>query len=770
MGRLLEEDQLQEIFVAFASGTDFQQKIIEEAAKSAGGPQRQITPWSRCDASGHPIQSSVEGWIKSCTSFIADISVPNHNVTYELGYAIGLQKPFRLIRAKRLDFTRIREIGLIDTLIHDSYDFQPSLVSIFRKDLPKNRWQEAKRKQGQPVFVLQPPRPMDWSQKATSAIKKVARLKFRNFNPSEISRLTASELYEMVSSSFGCVFFWMDDQSASAFLHNQRTAFGYGVARSLNIPSLLIAHQSSKLPLDVHDLADRWEHLEQIDELVENLRNQVLEEILAYSEKQGDDKPVGLEAINLGEPVAENEQSNLGSFFLETEGFARALNGQSNILIGRKGSGKSAIFLQVRDIIRSDKTNIVIDLMPEGYSLIKFKEFVLDYVGYGTRKEIISAFWQYVIWLEIAYKILEKDSQRAKHDHETMVRYQKLEEAFLARVDTGKGDFSERLQKLSDNIVRRFSTHFDGNAQDQIPSSKILEIIYGYGIKDIRDQIIDYLDHKGMIFFLFDNLDRFWTPGGYNEDDATILVGLAEAMQEIERRFRKDGKEFRWVLFVRSDVYEFLISGMADYGKLSTRSIEWTDREQMKALLDLRLTYATADTLPHAKISDISESFVFGTPVLDFLVNSSLMRPRYLIRLVETARRRALTLEHAKISEADYEFALKELGWQVLEDLDRECRDLIPNSSELIFELLSLRDDLTAAKVKYVAQRCVKDPSELQKLLDVLLWSGALGVMEKDNAKYIYDTGYKRQYLASLIRNNPDLQIVIHPTLCATAE
>jgi ABC-type phosphonate transport system ATPase subunit len=42
-----------------------------------------------------------------------------------------------------------------------------------------------------------------------------------------------------------------------------------------------------------------------------------------------------------------------------------------NIVVGRKGAGKTALFIQIRDKIRSDKRNVVVDLKPEGYQLLK---------------------------------------------------------------------------------------------------------------------------------------------------------------------------------------------------------------------------------------------------------------------------------------------------------------------------------------------------------------------------------------------------------------
>ena len=43
------------------------------------------------------------------------------------------------------------------------------------------------------------------------------------------------------------------------------------------------------------------------------------------------------------------------------------------VIAGRKGSGKSALFFQVRNKLREDKRNVVLDLHPEGFQLRKLK-------------------------------------------------------------------------------------------------------------------------------------------------------------------------------------------------------------------------------------------------------------------------------------------------------------------------------------------------------------------------------------------------------------
>ncbi len=753
-----------ETFVAYASGNSYHADIITKAAEEASTGERKLVPWSTADTSGIPIAGSVETWIQRADSFVADISQVNDNVTYEVGFAIGLGKPVRLIRSEHIDFHPVKKIALLDTLGHDPYTLQHTLVRVLKKRDESPRWPEVPKNRNAPVFLLNPPKPNELSQRVTSGIKKTARLKFRSFNPAEVSRLNASEAYEMALSSYGIVLYWLSSNSDESLRNNQRAAFVFGLAKAHAIPTLLLAHEKDELPLDLADQATRWYELSDIDKLIRTFRDDVADLQHDFVEQKSNVESL-IAQINCGDPTAENEAAALSDYFLETDGYQRTLVGEANVLVGRKGSGKTAVFLQVRDRTRSHKDNIVIDLIPDGYQLIKMKEFILDQLNFGAKKEVVAAFWEYVLWLEIAYKLLEKDKLRAARDHRLLPQYEQLERFFSSRVDTGAGDFSERLKRLSQQIVERFSSH-SGRAAN-LSSSEVLNIVYGEDIRQLRDAVSGYLKIKGYVFFLLDNLDRFWTPGGFNDDDAQIVIGLIESMQEITRKLAKQKIGFRWAIFVRSDVYEFLVRGMADYGKLAVQSLEWTDRELLKVLFERRVQSAVSGLSWKDLWNQVSASSVQGKPVLDFLVDGSLMRPRYLIRLFETARRRAITFNRSKIEEDDYKFALNELGWQVIEDLSREVADLIPDGGDLLFEILQAGSDLTASKLRYLVAKKLTSAEAVEKLLDVMIWSGCVGVNDGDSVKYIFDYGYKRQYMATLINKDSEAKLELHPTLVA---
>jgi hypothetical protein len=80
----------------------------------------------------------------------------------------------------------------------------------------------------------------------------------------------------------------------------------------------------------------------------------------------------------------------------------------------------------------------MVDLRPEGYQLIKLKEDILKYLSEGARQHLITAFWEYLILLEVAYKLLEKDKPVYKHNHEIYELYVELTGRTALRTSAGR--------------------------------------------------------------------------------------------------------------------------------------------------------------------------------------------------------------------------------------------------------------------------------------------------------------------------------------------
>jgi hypothetical protein len=128
---------------------------------------------------------------------------------------------------------------------------------LINREAPINAWHMAERDRKQPVYVLTPPTPSQFSTSLLSAVKKQGKQKFRSFNVREIARLTAQDAWHQAVASFGIVATWQDTSDLEARRNNQRAAFLAGIGRGLGIPVLLIAHTRSVLPADLADEAVR---------------------------------------------------------------------------------------------------------------------------------------------------------------------------------------------------------------------------------------------------------------------------------------------------------------------------------------------------------------------------------------------------------------------------------------------------------------------------------------------------------------------------------
>lgn len=180
-------------FVAFSSADPIVSDTITGACEAARTPEHDFSPWNRNDTSGQPIDKSVHGWVGTANALLADISEPNHNVVYEIALALGLGIPVRLIRAANKDRKQLEEIGLLHNIGHDDYRSRADLVEIMQRPFTTPPWPRPKKNREAPVYILQASALDDLQRRSTSGIKKIMKMRFRNFNPREIDRLTATE-------------------------------------------------------------------------------------------------------------------------------------------------------------------------------------------------------------------------------------------------------------------------------------------------------------------------------------------------------------------------------------------------------------------------------------------------------------------------------------------------------------------------------------------------------------------------------------------------
>lgn len=743
-------------FVAYASKPEMVGQTIEAALRiyETRHNGNSFASWQENDIAGRFLVDPILEHIDASQCLVADVTVLNFNVTYEIGYAIGAGKRVILVRNRSIESNEgeIKQVGIYDTLGYQTYANAEDLYQILAslKDFAPLKI-EAPANTGAPVYLLQFPYNTDAQVRIISCVKK-ARIRYRSFDPTEQSRLSATEAIDNVASSLGVVVPLAPAAMSEARIHNLRGAFIAGLAQGMRKICALIQSGSDPVPLDYRDLVEEFRHPDQINEIIEKFALDVTEGLQAQG-RVAPPKSGLLASLDMGSSTAENEFVNLGEYYVQTDQFRRALRGEVRIVTGRKGSGKTAVFSQVRDHIRPDRQKIVLDLKPEGYQLRKFKEQVLDLLEEGTREHTVTAFWEYLLLLEVAHKILEKDRSQHLKNHELYEPYQRLAALYRDEKYSQEGDFSERMLRLVERISDEFKRRYPEEQQRRLNRQEVTEFLYLHDIRSLRKELQDYMLLKQGLWILFDNLDKGWSAHGVADTDLLLIRCLLDATRKIEQALSARGVECHTLVFLRQDIYSLVVDSTPDRGKELSVSLDWAEADLLRDMIEERLVYNGLDKRAGFEVlwREICVSLIKGEESSQYLIERSLMRPRFLLNLISHCRGFAVNFGHEKIQVEDVEKGLSAFSTDLIYDIDLEIRDMLPFAEDVLYSFLGHTAQVREQEfVDIFGKRFT--PEQARKIVNLLLWYGVLGVMRSNGEiAYIYSVNYDMKRLNAIL-------------------
>ncbi len=740
---------------------------IESGVTLVNDDQIKIETWKALDIAGHFISTEVVDAIKRSDFVVADITLLNFNVTYEIGYAIGNGKRILLTKNKSISQTgpTITEVGIYDTLGYLEYQNSKELAKILKDaNKSKNLNVSSKINIKSPVYLLEGFHKTDWSTRIVSRIKK-SRYLFRSFDPNEQPRLSANDAINEVSQSYGVVVPLLGSQDVGNEVHNLRAAFIAGLAEGMNKALCLLQNTHDPVPLDYRDFVNTTYNLYQINDHIAEFSGKIAEAFQQGNQIESQVPDTFLQALDLGSTSAENEMRTLESYYLKTDQFLKSLRGEANIVVGRKGSGKSAIFLQVRDRERNKVGNIVLDLKPDGYKLIKFKELILSFLEEGTFQHTVMAFWEYVLLLEICYKILEKDKEHHKRDHTLYGPYTKLADLYNAKGYETQGDFSERMSNLIEKISKNYLVNHRDKKDVRLSISNLTEILYLHDVKELENQVIDYMKNKEVLWLLFDNIDKGWPTSGLEHEDLLIIRALIDATKKMERQFSRSKVDVNSIIFLRNDVYELLVKETSDRGKEASVLLDWTDPDLLRELIRLRIVSneIKGETTFESLWLELCISHYKGEESSQYLIERSLMRPRFLLNLINQCKSFAINLNHDKIQEEDIKKGLTAYSTDLLTDIGYEINDVDNQVKDILYAFIGSKSKLKQKEINKLFSEFELDEDLFDKTFKLLLWYGFLGIIIDDDNKYIYDFNYSMKLLIGITKKKKEPTYIINP-------
>ncbi|MDP3702608.1 MAG: ATP-binding protein [Hylemonella sp.] len=397
-------------------------------------------------------------------------------------------------------------------------------------------------------------------------------------------------------------------------------------------------------------------------------------------------QPASIRANALGEHTAEYDTKNLDDSFIETPEYRSILETKDRcVVVGRRGTGKSAMFWKLNKFWSQQKSSHVIQIAPEDYQTIGFRGLFSSFQGkYSHIRAAARIIWKYSILMEMLNHLSKSYKTRNLIGERRAV--------------------SENLKRWGNDAAGMIS-HATVRIAPLLKKGETAEGLIG-GLPQLLDlhqleQDFEYLVHEAKINFyiLIDRLDE-----GFENDEvgAAIVSGAVTAISDINKRYQT----VRPVLFLRDNVNRSISRFDPDY----TRNIEgeilrihW-DQFQLLNLVSRRLDKAFDLNIQNdQKVWDRCTADegqgreLKGRDGFRKCLQFTLYRPRDLLSLLNQSFYQAGREDRATIILRDVEQTAKTISETRLEDLQKEYSAIFPSVAQATRCFANGSPELTSA-------------------------------------------------------------------------
>lgn len=248
----------------------------------------------------------------------------------------------------------------------------------------------------------------------------------------------------------------------------------------------------------------------------------------------------------LGDATAENDQKMLLDAFIETADFRSLIESDDRtIVVGRRGTGKSALFLQLKKHWEKDKRTITLSFSPEDTEIIGFRSLLRPFSGsFNLARAATRMLWHYAMLMEIGNYINEH------YKLSSLIATDEKLKPHLARWNATKGPLLTKCRGIAKQFL---SAESPEEAIGDLPVSLELSVV--------EERILRCLQKADRsVVILLDRLDE-----GYESDNVGvgIIAGLVYASIELNKKTDL----VRPIIFIRDNIYRSLSKIDPDYSR-----------------------------------------------------------------------------------------------------------------------------------------------------------------------------------------------------------
>lgn len=692
-------------FFAYGSETPSCGEFIESAIQdinNSGHPVA-IKSWKKLSIGGNFLISVILKEIENCDLFCCDITNLNENVLLELGFAIARNKPIWIIQDITVSesFQRYKEFILLNNIGYINYTSSKNIVEAFlhQKEyllkkplLDTLTFDSDGNDEKKLLFYLKSQIDQNYNQYIIDAIdnNKIPVL-IDDSNENKVSPFSWY-LNNMIKIPAILIEFSAIDRS-NYQIHNAKCSLIAGLAIGLNKEYKFIASQPYPSAIDYQEHLIRFNNLEAcqnaVNPFLKKLRNRAIElitdkvDFTKYKRKDGI-----LQKIKFGEMLAEHESNDIYEYYVNTANDDNLLKAEYNIVVGRKGSGKTAAFYYLNTKFAKDIRNQVVIIKPINFEIDGLIELIQSTSIEFGRSYIVESVWKFLIYTEIIKSIFlrvrDKPIYSLKTEEEDIIKFVNANEEKILP------DLSSRLNQLFEDLKSV------GGVENQTEfRNKFSEILHQDLFKNMVGLIIHFMTNKGFLVLLIDNLDKNWRRGSNIEITSKFILGLLGVIGRVKKDLKGGNKSpvdirLNLVVFIRSDIFKQLVSNAREPDKIEYTRLIWNDPEILFRLIDKRIDYLSLDkTIDGRRFWEqyITQN-VNGQTVKEFIFNCIIPRPRDLIFFINASKNSAIAKGHDYINENDLKAAYEEYSNWVFQSLMVENGITINQLKEFFYHIV----------------------------------------------------------------------------------
>ncbi|MFX0108988.1 MAG: P-loop ATPase, Sll1717 family, partial [Candidatus Hodarchaeota archaeon] len=631
---------------------------------------------------------------------LSEITDLNRNVLFEHGYAIAVRRHGVLLRDK----TKISdEFPLLKDVEQVHYENREDILRHTAKfqidcDNPVKR----------PLRLIGMCQTCDVEQRynliyflkngsrsdAAHAIDKLLR-KERLFdviddNPNDIAGHEVHQYCKRVQQARYVIAHFVSDERKDHQLLNARVAFLMGLAMGFGKRILILQEAPiGKKMIDLKGVIREYNRESQLRLFVQSWLNKQKEWVVKYEEllatatrEKKKRKPVALRDLDFG-PVAAEKDFDLSKYFVETPYYNRAQRGDRTLFLGRRGSGKTAMFLILNDDLRTPN-NVVVKVAPRDYELLKLEGFLAEEFSTAHWRFVYGSIWKNVLLTEIVQGIV--DHQQQYPGLPVSEPLSRLMEFHSQNRDLFDLSFTERLTYTIEQLQQLTPYGLISQNREQVEQT-----LKSIRFREIESILKEFVQER-RVYVLIDHLDESWS----TDNEQTCLL-MAALIHEADRLNTYITPGIRIIVFLRSDIFDVVRLKDSEIDKRSKDVIRWT-MALLTEMIARRIAIAKGFQLDDRTVEeawyDVFCRQVAEEDTIGYILNRTLLRPRDVLQFCNRCLEEAQNQRHDYVQETDVLRAEESYSEDIILDLFREYSISHPDLIELLWAFMEFPKEI----------------------------------------------------------------------------